>query len=205
MTFKKIMLVASMAMAAVAFAAPAAQAAPEWYIHTGPGTEETLQNPANFEITGELSSNVIGSALVSGPCHVIFEGTAENVNGMAAGTVEEGFISEHCETNIPGCTFTPTLEVGNWPLTGVTLTGHDGVEINEANFTNHYNATCQAYGIPATVTATGTATALVDTEAPTGECITFEEHLDHLFIGGPLGPQVDILGTACVEAPLTLH
>ena len=208
MTFKKIMLVASMAMAAVAFAAPAAQAdAPEWWIHTGPETEETLQGEEGFRITGALSSNVVGSALVSGPCNVTLEGTASNVNGMASGTITSGTTTKTCQTPIPGCHFEPTLDFTiPWSVTGVTVTGEKGIEIGNAKFLEHYNATCQAYGIPPTVTFTGTMTALLDEEAPTGECITFEEHLDDMFINdNPLAPRVNILGTVCVDAPLTLH
>jgi len=207
MTFKKIMLVASMALAAVAFAAPAAQAeAPEWWDMSF-GTEETLESERTVRLTAELSSIVVGSALVSGPCHINFEGTAANFAGMATRPLEAAAIQEHCNTSIPGCTFTSTLNIGaGWPLTGLTVTGEEAVEINEASFTNHYNATCQAYGVPATLAFSGTMTALLDEKAPTGECITFEEHLDDMFINGnPLAPRVDILGTACIEAPYTLH
>jgi hypothetical protein len=203
MTIKKMLLLASMALAAVAFAAPAAaQASPEWLLNGA-----TLNGEEEFHIEGELSSNVIGSAVVSGPCEVTFTGTAKNVNGMADGAVEAGTISKTCSVaQIPGCSFEPTLnnlgEGNKWPLTGTTVTGVNAVEIQSASFTNHYNATCVAAGLPATVTATGTATGIV----AGSECLSFEGHNDDLFmVSPPTGLQININGEVCLtEGPLTL-
>jgi hypothetical protein len=198
MSFKKIMLLASMAMAAVAFAAPAAQAmAPEWY-HNG----NTLQGEAPLHVTGELASTVIGGGgLISGPCEVTFEGVAENVNGMASGTITGGAIQEECETNVAGCTITPTLQAFPWTVTGVTITGTTGVDISGAQFENHYmGATCP---VPvSTIMATGTATGLVDVNDH--HCLDFNNHTDDMLTHAPLPTlTVDILGTVC-DTTLTL-
>jgi len=203
MSFKKIMLLASMAMAAVAFAAPAAQAtAPEWY-HEGTkvGGEAEAKT---LHVTGKLSSNVVGSPLVSGPCEVTFKGLAWNENNMADGVITEGSFHTHtCETNFEGCTITPTLQKFPWDVTGVTITpGTEdegkGLEITPAQFENHYISDepgdCP---VPvSTIMATGTATGYVD--AADNKCLDFENHIDAMQTHAPLPTlTVDILGTVC--------
>jgi len=195
MTFKKIMLLASMAMAAVAFAAPAAQAdAPEWY--HGPNK---LVGEEDLHIDAELESTT-GSGFISGPCEITFEGTASNVNGMASGTITGGDVlnaNDTCETNVETCDVVATLEGFPWSVTGTTVTGEPGVEISGAQFTNHYEGTNCPVPLP-TLTATGTATGIVDEEG----CISFEEHQDDMHLSiAPIA--VDILGSAC-DTTLTL-
>jgi len=194
MSFKKIMLLASMAVAAVAFAAPAAQAmAPQWY-HGG---EAPITGTQALHVTGSLSSNVVGSPLISGPCTVTFEGTASNVNGMASGSITGGNISPSCETNTEGCTIVPTLQAFPWTLTGITVTETTGVEITGAQFENHY-VSAEPGDCPVPVTtimATGTATGTVEANP---KCISFENHVDAMQTHAPLPTlTVNILGTVC--------
>lgn len=205
MTFKKIMLLASMAMAAVAFAAPAAQASPEWFHNgvrvKGPGQAKVLH------VTGKLSSEVIETGgFTSGPCEVTFEGEAWNENNMADGVITGGSIQHICNTNAPGCTITPTLENFPWNITGTTVTDEENaIEITGAQFTNHYigGAACP---VPvSTIMATGTATGIVEPdESGKNSCLDFENHIDHLTTHAPLPTlTVDIEGTVC-DTTLTL-
>jgi hypothetical protein len=194
---KKILLLASMALALVAFAAPAAQAmAPEWY-----SEGNTLNEPAEFHIEGELSSVVPATGLTSGPCEVTFTGTAFNENGMAGGAVEAIEIQEECETNAPNCTVTPTVNIpeGGWKLTGITVTGTTGVEIQGATFTNDYMGSCPL----AQASAAGTVTGIVTNG---GSTISFEGHADDLKLEPPLpGLAVDLEGVLHITSPLTLN
>jgi len=202
MSIKKILLLASMALAVVAFAAPAAQAHPEWYLN-----EETVEGEIE-EVTLEGSLSSV-AAVTSGPCNVTFEGTVFNENEMAGGVIKKGTIQEHCPVaGIPGCSFTPTLEIGTgWKITGITVTeGLEAIEIQNAAFDNHYNNVCQAVGLPATVTAQGTATGLVEQTGPGAHrCVTFEGHKDHMKITfPPVESAVDIEGTVCITKPAGL-
>jgi len=203
MSFKKIMLLASMAMAAVAFAAPAAQAtAPEWY-HGGVKVGGQA-NAKTLHVTGSLSSEVVGTGFESGPCEVTFSGLAWNENNMADGEITGGSFHTHtCETNVEGCTITPTLQNFPWNITGVTITpgatppakAGSGIEIQGAQFENHYiGGTCP---VPvSTIMATGTATAYVDTNS--NKCLDFENHIDGMQTHAPLPTlTVDIRGTVC--------
>jgi len=193
MTFKKIMLLASMAVAAVAFAAPAAQAmAPQWY-HGG---ANPITGTQALHITGNLSNTVIGGGgFITGPCEVTFEGTASNVNGMASGSITGGTISPECETNVEGCTVITTLQAFPWSLTGVTVTDTTGVEISGVQFEYHYigGAACP---VPvSTIMATGTTTTTVEANP---KCLSFENHTDAMVTHAPLPTiTVDTLGTIC--------
>lgn len=197
MTFKKIMLLASMAIAAVAFAAPAAQAdAPEWFHGDTPVGGEAEAEA--LHVVGELSSRLTVGTLVSGPCEVTFEGEAWNENGMAEGIITGGNIEHTCETSTAGCTITPTLQEFPWTLTGTTVTGEPGVEIVGAQFENHYLGSCP---VPVTtIMATGTATGIVDDEG----CLSMEGHTDDMVTHAPLPTlTVDIIGGVC-DTTLTL-
>jgi len=191
MTFQKIMLLAVMAMATAAFAAPAAQAdAPEW--HHG---EDTIIEE-DLHITGYLSSTTNG-AFISGPCEVTFEGVAKNENGMAAGTITGGAMQSTCGTSVATCNVTPTPEGFPWNLTGATLTEQPGVEIGHIKMTMHYEGTNCPVPRP-TLTATGYATGIVDG----GGCLSFEDHQDGMHLA--IAPVVlDLRGTIC-DTTLTL-
>lgn len=205
---KRMILLASALAALVAFVAPAAAsaAAPEWY--TDPG-DVTLAGQEEIHIVGNLTST---AGFGSGPCAVTFTGVAENENGMAGGAVTAGNINntESCNTSLPGCTFIGHVNLNgtnSWPITGVEITGEPGIEIREATFTNTYSSFCQStYGVPAEVSATGTATGIVTTEPnQNGEsCVTFDNHPDDMVVENTT-TAVDIDGEVCVTAPVTLH
>jgi hypothetical protein len=189
MTFKKIMLLASMAMAAVAFAAPAAQAeAPQW-THEG----VAIEGEEELHIVGELSSQIAGSNFVTGPCEITFVGTASNSGpgGAAHGVITGGTIQHECQTNVEGCTITPTLLNFPWTVTGTTVTGQQGVAIDNATFLNHYIGTCP---VPVTtIAASGTATGIVEEG-----CLSFEGHQDDMALEAPFPPApANILGGVC--------
>jgi len=206
---KKMMLLAGMALAAIAFAAPAAQAEPvEWYLHTGPGEEETLEGTEEIHAEGALTSHAKITptfTFTTGPCNVTLEGTAENVEGMASGAITGGSISGFpCKTNLPGCTVKgASVSNFNWPLTATT-NGSDTVDIENVTFTNVYNG-CAAFGIPAESSAKGTVTGEATTEPnENGEsCINLNSHVDDMVGEGSNAP-VDITGEICITNPLTL-
>lgn len=211
---KRMILLASALAALVAFVAPAAAsaAAPEWYTDPGDVTLAEGEEEA-IHIVGELTST---AGFESGPCAVTFTGVAENENGMAGGAITAGNIknTESCNTSLPGCTFIGHVNLNgtnSWPITGVEITGEPGIEIREATFTNTYSEFCQTtYGVPAEVSATGTATGIVTTELnQNGEsCVTFDNHPDDMVVevgGVHTTTAVDIDGEVCVTAPVTLH
>jgi len=206
MTMKKMLLLAGMALAAVAFATPPAQAhAPEWYIHTESG-EETLAGEAEFTTFGEIGSQAVGSPLTEGPCEIEFTGTASNEAGMAAGQIEgANVLSTPCPTNLPGCTVNPDISNFNWPITGVEITGEPGLEIRNMTFTKTFATFCQTqYGIPKEISVTGTITGIVEG----ADCLTLEGHQDDLFIENAAkedtASKVNLEGGICIEGP-TLH
>jgi hypothetical protein len=215
MTIKKMLMLVGAAMALVAFSAPAAQAeVPEWWIHTEAG-EETLQGQEELHIAGNLSWTVKlpnGFNFQSGPCKVTFLGTAENVNGMAGGSVGAAgtTISNPCPTNLPGCGVEEVTTAGfPWSITGINVTGETGIEIATPTITNHYSAGCQALGLPKSFSVDGVATGILTEELnENGEsCVTFDEHQDHLFVevgGVTTTTPVDLDGEVCVTHPLTL-
>lgn len=171
-----------------------ASSAPVWKHGSTP-----ISSPQELHVEGELSSTVIGGGgLVSGPCEVTFVGEAENVNGMAHATITGGTIQEECETNVPGCTIAPTLENFPWTATGTEITEAPGLEIATPTFTNHYSAGCP---VPiSTIETEGIATGLVEESG----CLSFEGHLDDLFLEAPLPSLTnDILGGIC-DTTLTL-
>jgi len=192
MTFKKIMLLSAMAMVATVMSVPTAQAmAPQWY-H---GDANPITGTQALHLTGELANTVVGSGFASGPCTVTFEGTASNVNGMASGTITGGTIQHICETNVEGCTVTPTLQNFPWTLTGVTVTDDTGIEINGYQSETHYVGGVACPVPVSTIMATGTATGIVEDNP---KCITFENHTDALQTHAPLPTlTVNLKGTIC--------
>jgi hypothetical protein len=162
----------------------------------------TLAGETGFHIEGELSSVVPATGLTSGPCEVTFTGTAKNENGMAGGAVEGIAIQEECETNAPGCTVTPTVNIPaqGWNLTGTTITGTTGVEIGSVTFTNDYMGSCPL----AKASAKGFVTGIVTNG---GTTISLEGHADGLVLEEPLPPLgVDLEGVLHLTTPgLTLN
>ena len=203
MSLKKMLLLASMAFAAVAFMAPAVAQADEWY--TDHPTEETipLGIEKEVEFTGELTSTSGG--LRSGPCvvHVVVDvWNEEFAGGKVTGTGEVTSVKittePHCETNVPGCgieeAFSNTEPPWHFNVGPGTV-----IDIEGANFTNIYTESCQAFGIPREVSAEGTLTG----QAVNGEgevCIVFNNsgHMTNL-----AGKPVTVDGEVCAPG-LTL-
>jgi len=192
MRLKRMLLLVAMALGAVAVAAPAAQGdAPEWYHgETKVTGEEELHLEGSFSWTPEGS-------FFSGPCALTLKGTGSNVAGMAAGTITDAEIQNTCETSVPTCNVSKTLEGFPWSLTGATVTDLSGVEINGVQYTVHFEGTNCPVPLP-TLTITGSITGLVDEEG----CLSFEEHRDDLHL--TIAPIViDVRGKLC-DTTLTL-
>lgn len=182
MKIRKILLLASMALAAVALAAPAAQANDTWTTDGEPIPGEG--NPTTVEVNGELSSTVLG--VTTGPAVVHGHGDIWNGENMGEGKITKFTITGSLSVSpLPHpCTATGTANVP-WSVTATT-----GVVDINAHFTNHYNATCQAFGLPATATAHGTATGTVE-----GNCLNFVNAGDMTTSGGQ---AVKLNGKVCM-------
>ena len=203
MTLKKMLLLASMAFAAVAFMAPAMAQADEWY--TDHPTEETipLGIEKEVEFTGELNSTSGG--LRSGPCevHVVVDVWNEEfaggkVTGTGEVTLYEITTEPHCETNLPGCGIEKTTSNTEVPWHFNVGPG-TAIDIEGANVRYVYTEACQAFGLPKEVEAKGTLTG----QAVNGEgevCIVFNNsgHMTN-----PLGNPWTLDGELCA-ANLTL-
>lgn len=192
MSIKKILLLVSMALAAVALAAPsAAQADPRWFDEE---TEAFVPEGfhANLHAEGELIFR-FSNGIVIGPCQATIGGLAINENEMASGAVTNATTQQHCPTPAPSCQATPTLEDESlpWEVTGTTeLTGFgEGLEIKGVTFTIDFNQQCQAFGFPPQIAIAGTATAI--TSVPFW--LNFEVHNDKLIVE-KTGITVDIEG-----------
>lgn len=190
MKMRKMLLLVGTLVAMTAVGATAAQAkVPEWYIH-GKGGDEKLTGNEELIVKGEVTSEANG--VESGPCNFELIGTATNVNGMAGGIIIGGTpTAATCPTNIPGCTFVPTVlasetEEGWWSLTGATVGAEPGLEVIGMAITSHYNAVCQGVGIPATVVTIGTATPILENSS----CLTFEESVDDMLSGGMWATEI---------------
>jgi opacity protein-like surface antigen len=196
MITKKMLLLAVSAMALVAFAVPAAAQAeaPEWLTEGSP-----ITSAEELHLEGEWNS-VMSTGLEIGPCAVTFSGAVENANGMAGGRITAGNVAAPCSTNKENCSVTAvTLNIpeGGWNLTGTTVTEQEGVEIQNASFTRHFNSAANC-GLPVTsVTATGTVTGIVEEG-----CLSFEGHPDNMSAFGGL-VKVDLQGVVC-DTHLTL-
>ncbi|HEY6730654.1 MAG TPA: hypothetical protein VI039_06475 [Solirubrobacterales bacterium] len=186
MTIKKIVLLTSMALALVAFAAPAAQAEnTTWY------TDDTeigdISEPQTVEVHGELSSTL---GFKTGPAVVHGHGDIWNdpETNMGEGEITEFEITGELSVG-PGlpetCKATGTADNLGWPITATT----NVVDI-EAAFENHYNAVCQALGFPKSVTASGIATGVAE-----GNCLNFVNAGD---LETAAGGKVLLNGQVCI-------
>ena len=142
MTLKKMLLLASMALTALAFAAPAAQAAPFWYTDPGDVKVGDVNNQDHVHLTGSISYTTGG--FQSGPCAVTANITIWNSATMGEGTVTDFNAFGPCPTtaSAAGCnveavtTTTEDDEVEGEPVpTGwdVTAIGTDEVEIGNGS------------------------------------------------------------------------
>lgn len=145
MSIKRMLMLASMALAALAFAAPA-QANLTW-------------DGEEIHGTGELTS-VNEAGFFTGPAPVTFSGSVEDEGTTGLITSfevnnEEGGIP----TAIPGCTARATADQLPW----VThLETPDTLVITDMTFTKHYTgASCGMFGVPDTVSVDGDVTLTV--------------------------------------------
>lgn len=170
MTLKKMLLLASMALAAIAFAAPAAAQAEAYWTHGEHG--DTVGNGTGNGTKVELEHNIASQAGGLNTRALIYL-TGEVWNDPVS-EMGEGKITEHEATGAgtvvgipPALDCTVTVNLGNaiWPLTlttdedvGATETDAT-VDVENVTFQNTYNQACQNLGIPATTAATGTVEA----------------------------------------------
>ena len=205
MTLKKLMLLLGAAMALAAFAAPAAQANPEWYTTMTGGSDTTIGTTTatghTVEFTGELASTAVGGNVVGGPCGVHAHATLWNGPNGATGEVHSLTITFPCAASSFGapCEIEEafsSFEEGAWPIEATT--GAENVSVEGANFTNVYKG-CPVIpnGVP--IKAEGTATGTYNN---TTTCIDFNESGD---LEGASG-EVTLDGSLCeTTKKITLH
>src|SRR5689334_4324020 len=181
MTIKKILMLASMALAVVAFAA---QANDTWTTDGEPIPGPL--DPTTVVVHGELSSKV--GNFTTGPAVVHGHGDIWNGEEMGEGQISNFTITGELAVG-PGlpssCKATGTANNLPWSVTATT-----GVVDISAHFTNHYNAVCQSLGFPASATAHGTATGTVE-----GNCLKFNNSGDMTTSGGA---AVALTGKVCI-------
>jgi hypothetical protein len=196
MVFRRLLFVISMALAAVAFAAPAAQAE-TWFSDPGEvelGGSEEEATP--ITLAGELSSTA--SSFTTGPAEVHGSGYLWNEEGEAVGTITS--FSATGELLIqgvpPSCTVTTTPENLPWKIRVTPLFFIQQIDTKDVQFTTHYNHACQTLGFPSTATITGTLTG--DWTDATG-FVYYKGHGD-LTVAGGLVP-VTVSGEVGFEGP----
>jgi hypothetical protein len=191
MTIKKLLLLASMAFAALAFAAPAAQAE-SWFSDPGEIELGNEEEATPITVAGELSSTSNG--ITTGPAVVHGSGALWNDGtGHAKGVITAFKITG--ELNIKGipksCEVTGTAEALPWVI---TTTSKKVIDIKGLQYTNHYNHACQTFGFPATLTVSGTATGVLS-----GDAIVFTNAGDLTAAGGLVAITQD--GSINVSGP----
>lgn len=195
MTIKKMLLLASMALAVVAFAAPAAaQANANWITGGNPIGDE--DDPTTVSVHGELASKV--GNFTTGPAVVHGHGLLWNsaASGMGEGEITSFTITGELPVQgqpDPRCQATGTTAELPWPVTATTPTeAGKPYEVDiDAHFTNDYNSFCQALGFPATATAAGTAVGTVS-----GNCLNFNSSGNMKTVPG--GAPVALTGSVCI-------
>jgi hypothetical protein len=158
MTVKKVLLLTSMALVAIATTAPAmAQAEGYWWYD---GEEEYYPTPGlekEVKPFGELSLTVNG--IEFGPCEKIeLRGELWNeLMGMGEGEVLESLQNgKKCKTSLPGCTVEESTLLG-FPWL-VTLKAEKKVLVSGIEVETHLSEKCnELYGLPLTSTAFGSA------------------------------------------------
>jgi hypothetical protein len=196
---KKMMLLAGMALALVAFAAPAIAQADEWVTDdTGDTIGNSTAEADEVEFTGSLAST--SGPVQSGPCQVHALVDVWNEEGSATAEVTNFTITTHCPVTSPlpiippGCTLAKASSEGfPWHT---HINNETGVAITGAHFKNTY-AGCSP-PLPESVTAVGTATGQF-VNRTTGEttegCIVFNNSGDLQTVPG--GGNVFIDGEVC--------
>jgi hypothetical protein len=192
MTIKKLLLLASMALAVLAFAAPAAQAE-SWY--SDPGEVELGNEEEATPVTAAGELSLTANGFTTGPGVVHWSGSFWNDgSGHAKGVISSLQVTGELRIIplVSSCTATMTAENLPWVI---TTTPSKVVDLKHAQFTMHYNHVCQTLGFPATVTATGTATSVLN-EA---EEIEFNNAGDMTAAGGLV--PVTLNGSMSISGP----
>jgi hypothetical protein len=190
MNLKKMLLLASMALAAMAFGAPAAQANIDW------------NKTGTIEGTGELSS-LSETGLTTGPAEVHFVGNVVKGSTTAEITAFEITTGPNgIPTNVPGCHAEGHASGFPWV---VHLETPDTMTITDVTFTNTYTAPAgQECVLPPAVPVDGDVTLTVEkNEAGQARCADAEPYKDFGTLGvePETSPGVDIEGTVCWTGP----
>lgn len=202
MSIRKILLLASMTLATVAFAVPsAAQADIRWY---NSELEEFIPEEFHAELhaEGELTIKVPATGFSVGPCKVTFMGLAVNENAMASGTVTNVEAEPNCPTSVhKDCKASLTAAETPWEVTSRTKITEvsQGLEIKGVKITTSFNQKCQELGVPPQVSVAGTATPINCMP----NCLFFTPHKDDMTLVGA-GFAVDIEGLLTLTEPIVL-
>jgi hypothetical protein len=206
MIIRKMLLLASMALAVVAFAAPAVAQADAFWTTTS-GTVGGEGEGVNVEAGGFLTTsfgglNTMSSLRLEG---IVWNG-AEHGEGSIEAEAAGGFVPG-IPTSI--CTVAITLVGEPWGLTLTTDPEEDAstndatVDLGEVGFINHYSHGCitaSGGAIPTKAAATGTVTATASTDGDHVD-LTFEATQD-LY---PTDPETWIHKTTEQHVGFTSH
>jgi len=206
MTIKKMLMLLGMALAAVAFAAPAMAQADVWVTDGGEVGEST---ETADEVTFSGSLTATAGPLHFGPCNVESNVDAWNEEGEATGEATNLTIKTPCPvsltvggTPIVVCEIVQAGPQTAFPWHVDVATNEIGagtdVAITGASFFNITKGCPE--GVPGAVAAKGTATGDWDNTAGAG-CITFNNDGD---LEAPTGAAVLLDGKLCA-ANLTLE
>jgi hypothetical protein len=193
---KKMMLLAAAVTALVAFAAPAAASADQWYTDTLGGEETVTEDEVHFQ--GTLTATAPGTALTCGVTAVV---DVSNPGGVATGETTSAAIlapATGCQGVFGGGLFSCPITNGIASAGHINVaTGATGVEIEEASFIDFFPSTCPAGTV---IAAEG---PLTGTWNNTGSCIEFSNDGD---LETPTGTAVTVDGRLCeTTETLTLH
>jgi hypothetical protein len=189
MNLKKMLLLTSMALAAMAFGAPAAQANLDW------AQSGTIQG------TGELSS-LSETGLTTGPAEVHFEGNVTKGSTTAEITAFEFTTGNGIPTNVPGCHAAAHASALPWV---VHLATPDTMTITDITFTTTFTAPAgQECVLAPVVPVDGDLTLTVEKDAAgQARCADAEPYSDISTLGvePETSPGLDIEGTVCWTGP----
>jgi hypothetical protein len=192
MTLKKMLLLASAVMALVAFAAPAAASADQWY--TDPGEVLIGGSGAKDDVTLTANLTFTQGSISVGACVASITAELWNAGGVATGETIGIWIAPG-----PGCVVkvggTPICNIENVEIgAGHVNTSGAAIDIESVFFFDKFSEGCaigQEGGAEGTLTGTWEAG---------GHCIVFNEDGDLQNESG----EVTVDGTLCNPA-LTLH
>ncbi|HEV7769987.1 MAG TPA: hypothetical protein VGO66_04915 [Solirubrobacterales bacterium] len=156
---RKMMLLTGMALALVAFAAPAVASAELWYSQE---TEEPLPEETESEVGAYTAKGMLTLTLggLTTPCEVELAGFLWNDETVGTGSVLSLTLLKECQTNIMACKVekltAPGLPENPWKL---KITALNKVDVSNITMQYHYTAGCEPFiGKPnLTTSVAGTA------------------------------------------------